>query len=273
MKWVLLIFCLAVSAGLLAACATCKVSDAQGVNGTGAGDKNRTAGQDRNASGADYGNIPGQGGNQGTQDRILNQTRDEDKNQTKEQERNQTAAQNGSGSGISEEVRRIIEERKNGTISVPQGAVVRLIAHNRTMTVDEALIEVNESIGANVTVNGRNRTLRISPDGAGLNITEGNVTVETNETLEIENGTLKVAGTKVLLMPSEVPQKIGAKTIKSAVLHVANGDLVYQVNATKSAKVLWVFDADMDVEDTLDAATGSVISENRPWWSFLVTEQ
>jgi len=178
----------------------------------------------------------------------------------------------GNGNGISAQVHEIVEARKNGSIIVPQGMLVSIIAKNHTMSVAEAVLELNETINASVIVNGRNRTLRLEPDTDTINITDGNVTVYTNETLDIENDTLSVSGMKVLLMPSEVPGKIRAKTIKSAVLHVVNGDPLYEVNSTRGAKVLWIFDADMDVETTLDAATGQIKNEKRPWWSFLASE-
>jgi len=185
----------------------------------------------------------------------------------------QGAGKNKSNEGISGQVQQIMEERKNGTINVPQGILVSIIAKNHSMSVEDAVLALNETINANVTVNGKQRELRIEPDTDTVNITDENITVETDGNISIVNDSLSVDEQKVLVMPSEVPSKISAKTIKSAVLHVVSGDPVYQVNATKSAKVLWIFDSDMDVESTLDAATGHVKNENRPWWSFLVTSE
>lgn len=176
------------------------------------------------------------------------------------------------GNGVSAQVHTIIGMRRNGTLTVPQGALVRIFARNHSMSFEGAMLALNESINANLTVNGRSRGLRFDPDGDTVNITEGNVTVETGDDISIENDTLSVDGAKVLVMPSDVPQDIDAKTIRSAVLHFVNGGLVYDVNATKSAKLLWLFDSDMDVETTLDAGTGHIVSESRPWWGFLASE-
>lgn len=199
-------------------------------------------------------------------------------NQTQEQEMEQNETGHGkpeteNGKGVSEQVHQIIEQRKSGSITVPQGLVVRIIARNQTMTVEQAILRINETIRANVRIQGRNRTLTLEPEDEAVNITDEGVTVETNETIEIVNDTLSVAGKKVLIMPSAVPQKIKTKTIRSAVLHVADGDPVYSVNATRKAKVLWIFDAEMDVEVELDAASGQVKNERRPWWSFLAGVQ
>jgi len=178
---------------------------------------------------------------------------------------------NISGNGISAQAHSIIGMRKNGSMTFPQGMLIRIFARNHSMSVDGAMRALNETISADLTVNGRSRGLRFDPDADSVNITEGNVTVETGDDISIENDTLSIDGAKVLVMPSEVPQDINAKNIRSAVLHVVSGGPVYDVNATRKAKLLWMFDSDMDVETTLDAGTGRIMSENRPWWSFLAS--
>jgi len=200
-----------------------------------------------------------------------NQTKEQEKekNQTREQEKDK----NETGKGISEQVHQIIEGRKNGSITVPQGFLVRIIAKNHTLSVANATEILNRSLNASFIHKGKNKTLKFELDDDNMNISDENFTVQTNETVEIENETFSVSGKKVLIMPSEVPAKIRAKTIRSAVLHVVNGDPEYQVNATRGAMVLWIFDADMDVESTLDANTGKIKSENRPWWSFLASTE
>jgi len=175
--------------------------------------------------------------------------------------------------GISDPVHQIIEARKNGSISVPQGMLVRIIAHNHTLSIENESALLNETLVANLTINGKNKSFIVKPHDQKVNITDGNVTVETNESLEIANGSFMILGKKVLVMPSEVPSKIKTKTIKSAVLHVVGGMPEYEINATRNAKVLWIFDSQMDVEVTLDAETGKIKSENRPWWSFLAGVQ
>lgn len=175
------------------------------------------------------------------------------------------------GKGISTQVKQIIEARKNGSITVPQGMIVRIIAKNHSLSVEDAIAVLDQTLVANVKIHGKNKSLVLEPDDETVNITDENVTVTTNETIEIVNETLSVGGKKVLVMPSSVPKKIKTKTIKSAVLHVANGDPVYQVNATRKARVMWIFETDMDVETTLDAVNGKIKNEKRPWWSFMAS--
>ncbi|MEK6935282.1 MAG: hypothetical protein AABW67_00685 [Nanoarchaeota archaeon] len=43
--------------------------------------------------------------------------------------------------------------------------------------------------------------------------------------------------------------------------------LVYQMKAQKNVRVLGLFKAKMNVEVNVDAETGKVISEHKPWWA------
>lgn len=209
-----------------------------------------------------------------TQSMVHNETKNQShiQNETMNQSKAQDMA--GEGNGISAQVHNIIEQRKNGSIDVPQGLLVRIVARNRIINLgNETSLMLNETLRVNVMLEGKNRTMEIEPNDDSVNISEGGVSVETSETLDFLNDSLLVGGDRVLVMPSEVPQKIRNQTIKSMVLHVAEGDPVYSVNATKKAKVLWIFDADMDVEVSVDARTGMIRSEKRPWWSFLASTE
>lgn len=217
---------------------------------------------------------PGAGQNM-AQQQAGNQTMAQNQTQADNMAQEQFQNQAGNGKpenskGISEQVHQIMEQKKNGSIGVPPGLLVSIVARNQVMNIGNATgLMLNESLQLRVRVNGQNRTLGIEPDTDSISITDENVTVETTETIEIANESLMVAGKKVIVLPSAVPQIIKTKTINSAVLHVANGDPLYLVNATKRAKVLWIFGADMDVEIELDAVSGQVKNEKRPWWSFM----
>lgn len=47
----------------------------------------------------------------------------------------------------------------------------------------------------------------------------------------------------------------------------------YEVRAEKQAKVLGIFRARMQVASQVDAETGEVIAENRPWWAIIASEE
>ncbi len=54
------------------------------------------------------------------------------------------------------------------------------------------------------------------------------------------------------------------------------GDLrtvVFSARASKPGKFLGIFNTNIDLETLIDAETGEVIKTNRPWWTFLVTQE
>ncbi len=46
----------------------------------------------------------------------------------------------------------------------------------------------------------------------------------------------------------------------------------YRIRKTRKAKLLWLIEVDMEVDTVVDKETEEVVGEERPWWSFLVTE-
>ncbi|MEM3364657.1 MAG: hypothetical protein QXS93_04070 [Candidatus Micrarchaeia archaeon] len=183
--------------------------------------------------------------------------------QAREQERNR--------SGISEQVHAIIESRKNGTIDVPQGMLVRIIASNRSAILEDVPLAINETLRVRVRANNRDMWLEAAEKDDGVIINDAGVRVRTRENLRIENGTLHASSVAIRVLPSEISQKTRIREMKSVELRVANGIPQYAINATRRAKLLWLFDADMDVEMSVDAVNGTIINEKRPWWSFLAS--
>jgi hypothetical protein len=47
---------------------------------------------------------------------------------------------------------------------------------------------------------------------------------------------------------------------------------VYEVQAQKRAKILWLFETRMQVMAQVDAENGEIIQVQRPWWAFLAVE-
>ncbi|MFH1785105.1 MAG: hypothetical protein ABH842_01635 [Candidatus Micrarchaeota archaeon] len=194
-------------------------------------------------------------------------------NQASNQTKNQQQFANQS-QGISAQVQQIVEQRKNGSIVMPQGILVRIEAQNHVMNVgNETSLQITEKLQLNLTVNGKNKSFIVEPGLNQVNMTDGNVSITTNETLDILNGSLSVNGKNVGLMPSDIPALVHSKELKSVYLKSEPGGVVYHINATKKAKVLFFFDADMDVEIQLDATNGELLKENKPWWAFLASTQ
>ncbi|MBU0531903.1 hypothetical protein KKB44_00235 [Candidatus Micrarchaeota archaeon] len=190
-------------------------------------------------------------------------------NQTGNQEQNQVTTQN---QGMPEQVHAIIQERQNGSITVPQGMTVRIVAQNHVMNVENESFQFNETLWANFQVQGKNKSLILNPVANGIELIDENITVVTNETIDLYNESFYVGQNKLIVMPSSVPGKIQTQTINSAVLHLSNGELLYEVNATKVVKFLWLFDSNMGIEVTVNAETGDIKEEKKPWWAFLASE-
>ncbi len=56
---------------------------------------------------------------------------------------------------------------------------------------------------------------------------------------------------------------------------VGNGNqtkIIYEMQAKKETKILWLFKTKMKIEAQVDAETGDVISTKKPWWSFLSSD-
>jgi hypothetical protein len=212
---------------------------------------------------AAQGGAPFQNATQPSDNQSWGQVGDAEGNQAQNGSGNMGAGD--SGKGIEATVREIVDARKNGSIDVPQGLVVRVAAQNRVMNFGNITqVALNETLMLKVG----NRTLGFSMHGKDLNISDGDSSADTNETVEIENGTVSVGGKRIDVMPSEVRTRLNA-TVKSQRLAMVGGEPAYEVNATRKAKFLWMFEAEMNVQATVDARNGQVVSENRPWWSFL----
>ncbi len=233
----------------------------QAYGSDGSGDQNRTREQERN------------------QTMTTNQTGDGIQEQNRTRERNETGFGEGErvraeieSQGISQQVQEIVRQRINGSITVPQGIMVRIIARNHTMSVENASFMLNETLRVRLLIHGQNKTLVLKPVAEGVEITDKDASLWTNETVEIVDESLYAGKKRVLLMPSGIREKIRARNITSAMLHVENGEPLYLVKATKAVKIFWLFNADMDVDVTVNAATGQIREQRGPWWSIFASE-
>ncbi len=123
----------------------------------------------------------------------------------------------------------------------------RLQARNVSVETELELEENNNALRARLS-NGQNADIKIMPDTASetalarlrLRVcsTDNNCTIELKEVGERDR-------------------------IRAA----------YEVRAEKQARVLGIFRARMQVASQVDAQTGEIIAENRPWWAILASEE
>jgi len=121
-------------------------------------------------------------------------------------------------------------------------------------------------------------TISISKTGTGgTSIQSGDVEVITSENVSVINSKLTMqtstGSTKeIKVMPNEVSVILGTSSIETNELKEESEKAVYSVTGTKKGKIIAVFPVEMKISAKVDAETGSVISIEKPWWSFLTKE-
>jgi uncharacterized membrane protein YkoI len=125
-----------------------------------------------------------------------------------------------------------------------------------------------------LSINQRLVTLSINASKSEISIESNNVSAITNVLLKIENQSLFIqTGTgykEITMMPDEAATMAEGKTEKIE-LHVIEDEPIYTVKSQRRAKVLWLFQTDMEVETRINAGTGIVEEEITPWWDIFVT--
>ncbi|MEM2908971.1 MAG: hypothetical protein QXT45_02680 [Candidatus Bilamarchaeaceae archaeon] len=192
----------------------------------------------------------------------------------REQERIQEQAQVGkdNAQGISAQVHQIIQYRKNDTLDVPQGQVVRIIAQNHSIEVDSESIPLNATLKVRLRVQERDRVLAFnSSDDEDVEIEENGTRVRTRETIRIQNREFLAGDANVTVLPADIPEKLRLKKMDHVRLTVENGNPYYDINGTKVGKLLWLFDVELPIQARIHAQSGAVERQQGPWWAFLVT--
>ncbi len=189
------------------------------------------------------------------------------------QEQEQTQA--GNGLGISAQVHAIIQERRGGTLEVPQGQVVRIVAQNRVVEVDNETIPLNATLRVRLRVQEQEHVLAFNgtEEEEEIEVEEEGTRVRTRETLHIRNQEFLAGDANVTVLPAEIQDRVRLKKMDHVRLYVQNGNPYYEVNGTKAGKLLWLFDVDVPVQAQVHAQTGNLEKEQGPWWAFLVAYQ
>lgn len=173
---------------------------------------------------------------------------------------NKTNRSNGIGSGLSSQIAEKRTEFKSGNFTTSLGkflAVKQIVA---------GMLEIREGNSVAKTK---------------LNITK----VENNESkVEVDLGNGK--RTELKIMPSTASETALAKlrikvcnetnncTIELKEVPVGNGNktIEYNVQIERHARILGIFQAKMKASEEVDAETGEVIAEHKPWWAFIATQ-
>lgn len=107
---------------------------------------------------------------------------------------------------------------------------------------------------------------------------ETEIMLELNDRIRIENNQLilNASGTERVLtvLPAQAMNQLRATnlTITNMSLIQDNERSVYKISEKRKAKLIGLFEVELEVESRIDATNGELISSLRPWWSFLTTE-
>lgn len=111
-------------------------------------------------------------------------------------------------------------------------------------------------------------------------IKAGNVESKTAQDVSYENNKVyaeTAAGKKeIKIMPDTASERaierLGELNFTIILKEVGQDTkLVYEMNATKEARVIGIFKVKAEVKARVDAQTGEIISVKRPWWAFLAS--
>lgn len=213
---------------------------------------------------------------------------DEEENETEEDETDEEEVEielyedeedddGAGGKGIAAQVHAIIQERKGGTLEVPQGQMVRIVAQNREIYVGNESIPLNATLKVKLKIKEKDHVLAFNStdEEDEIEIEENGTKVKTKETLRLTNQEM-FAGeneTEVLITPAEIKERVRLKNLEKILLHVEGKNPYYDVNGTKTGKLLGIFDVELPIQARIHAQTGVVEKEQGPWWSFLVATE
>lgn len=130
---------------------------------------------------------------------------------------------------------------------------------------NESLVNVTK---ITVTVNGKNITIE---PGDNVTISVEGVVVKSVIPLRVKNNTIEDVETNETI--NETPEMVKARIreqVKEMKLERKQGIPAYVVSAVKQGRLLGIIPVNINVNYEIAATNGTMLTINRPWWSFLV---
>ena len=176
--------------------------------------------------------------------------------------------------GTSAQVQAMVQEQHGEPVQVQQGEVVEIQAQNKIVQVDNESIPLNSTIRLKLMVQNHEHVLAFNGSGQNeIEIEEQGAKVRTRENLMLSSNQMVAGNANVVVLPGEIQQKLELNNMEQARLYVQNGIPYYEVNGTKSGKLLGLIDVELQVQAQIQAQNGNIEKEQGPWWAFLVTSQ
>jgi hypothetical protein len=170
---------------------------------------------------------------------------------------------------INTRIRQELREKKLIDYSDYNGMEQRItIARDKIKTqVQNALDSNILPITARIKRRIHNRLIEIRNDRNKIEIVDGNVVVETDEEVSIDDNGIHVKNKRLRVLP----KAIKAKAIKKIKLNAIKDKIQYQVSVRNRRNLLGFIPMDVQEEIHVDAETGAIKGYERPWWAFLAT--
>jgi hypothetical protein len=110
--------------------------------------------------------------------------------------------------------------------------------------------------------------MQVRPSARGFLLNDSGVMARGNMSLHYANGTLTLGRGRLGVPPSDVARRYGVKEMEM----IDEGTLAYQIRYRRQGKLLGIIPMEIEGKARVSAEDGSLISDERPLWSFLVLE-
>ncbi len=132
-------------------------------------------------------------------------------------------------------------------------------------------------VAGDVTVEMTDKTLRVAAGGTTVQIVmgegrvhikDGDVEVESEAGIQVDDQKVKVGGIEIKLPSQAISAELRERS-KKVELVTEDDKPVYAVETEEDERFLFLFPVKVPVRVSVDAATGETIRARGPWWSFL----
>jgi hypothetical protein len=162
----------------------------------------------------------------------------------------------------------LISKNKRLNASDVSGIVDEIKVKPRMIQAGNSTLATTE---AKITTQINKRDVEINPSSTGVIIKEGNITLDSTE-LTISDNKVSINGTEINIAPSAVALKAKIQNMKTLNLTSENGTPIYGITGDENRKLLWIIPVTIEKQVTIDAVTGDIVKEDRPWWAILTSE-
>jgi len=134
-----------------------------------------------------------------------------------------------------------------------------------TVTVGDDVIEVKNK-KFNIKINGNDVSVQSEEDGT-ISITDGDIEVSAAD-IKISKGRIKVGDIEIKTASEVIVGDLKVTKIKVE-LKTEDGKVVYVVDAEDPQRLFFLIPVTVKQQVKIDAATGTTINVDAPWWDFL----